>query len=55
MEELEVREDITKYTWGKLEQESFYPVLLSPKKGMKPGSTGNRWKVDVNIKLENDI
>jgi predicted transcriptional regulator of viral defense system len=55
MEALEVREDITKHTFDKLKQESFYPVLLSPKKGMKPGKTGNRWKVDVNIKLENDL
>ena len=55
MEVLEAREDIIKYAFDKLKQESFYPILLSPKKGMKPGKTGNRWKVDVNIKLENDL
>ncbi|MEZ4721787.1 MAG: type IV toxin-antitoxin system AbiEi family antitoxin [Flavobacteriales bacterium] len=33
----------------------FFPVLLSAKGNQKPGSTGNKWKVDVNIKLENDL
>jgi hypothetical protein len=27
----------------------FYPVLLSPEKGRKPGSVDNSWKIDVNI------
>lgn len=55
MEELEVKESIPKYIYDKLKKEKFYPILLSPKKGQKAGSTGNRWKIDVNIKLENDI
>lgn len=33
----------------------YYPVLLSPKSTQKPGAVDNRWKVDVNIKLESDL
>jgi len=39
----------------KLNQLTFYPILLSPKKNKKPGSVNNRWKVDVNLKLESDL
>lgn len=38
-----------------LQQSKFYPVLLSLKSGQKPGAVNNFWKVDVNIKLENDL
>ena len=31
----------------------YYPVLLSPQSAQKAGAVDNRWKVDVNIKLEN--
>lgn len=55
MEEIEVQESIPQLIYDRLKNERFYPVLLSPKKGQKAGSTGNRWKVDVNIKLENDL
>jgi predicted transcriptional regulator of viral defense system len=36
-------------------QQPFYPVLMSPKKNEKPGSANNRWKIDVNLKLESDL
>lgn len=39
----------------KLEATEFYPVLLSPKGKSRAGSVDNRWKVDVNLKLENDL
>ena len=38
-----------------LQQSKFFPVLLSPKSGQKPGAVDNPWKVDVNIKLESDL
>ncbi|HAD97364.1 MAG TPA: hypothetical protein DCG19_08150 [Cryomorphaceae bacterium] len=38
-----------------LQEASFYPTLLNPTKGQKPGSTGNRWKVDVNLQIESDL
>jgi len=38
-----------------LSLQKFYPVLLSPKSNQKPGSVNNRWKVDVNIKMESDL
>jgi hypothetical protein len=39
----------------KIKNTNFFPVLLSPKLNEKPGAVGNRWKVDVNVKLESDI
>ncbi|MBI1307011.1 MAG: hypothetical protein GC181_10455 [Bacteroidetes bacterium] len=39
----------------KINKEQFYPVLLSMSKSSKPGSVKNRWKIDVNIKLESDL
>lgn len=33
----------------------FFPVLLSPKSKQRPGAIDNRWKIDVNIKLESDL
>ncbi len=38
-----------------LKKSKFFPVLLSPKSGQKPGAVDNFWKVDVNIKLESDL
>ena len=38
-----------------LKGRNYYPVLLSPEKGRRPGSTENIWKVDVNIEMESDI
>jgi len=55
LEELECRNEITEYLYERLKQKPFYPVLLSPKKKEKPGAVSNRWKVDVNIKLESDL
>jgi predicted transcriptional regulator of viral defense system len=45
----------TEIIYEKLKQQPFYPVLLSPKKTQKPGSANNRWKIDVNLKLESDL
>ena len=38
-----------------LQQTNYYPVLLSPTANEKPGSARNRWKVDINLKLESDL
>lgn len=38
-----------------LKSGQYFPVLLSPKKEQKPGSVDNKWKVDVNTKLESDL
>lgn len=55
MEHLGAPEFITNEVYKILKQKPFYSILLTPKKGMKAGRTGNRWKVDANIKLESDI
>jgi predicted transcriptional regulator of viral defense system len=33
----------------------FYPILLNSDTKQKAGGVNNRWKVDVNIKLESDL
>ncbi len=55
LEELDIHPEITEYLYERLKQKPFYPVLLSPKRKEKPGSVKNRWKIDVNIKLDSDL
>ncbi|MFN3996998.1 type IV toxin-antitoxin system AbiEi family antitoxin [Algoriphagus sp.] len=33
----------------------YFPTLLSPKANQNPSAVNNKWKVDVNIKLETDL
>jgi predicted transcriptional regulator of viral defense system len=41
--------------YNHLKSGQYFPVLLSPKGNQKAGSVDNRWKVDVNIKLQSDL
>jgi len=52
IEEFRADNVLTEKLYNHLKKEDFYSILLSPKKGSKPGKTGNRWKVDVNLELE---
>jgi predicted transcriptional regulator of viral defense system len=55
LEELIGSNNLSDLIFEKLNQKPFYPILLSPKKSEKPGSVNNRWKIDVNLKLESDL
>lgn len=55
LEEIQTDHTLTDRLFDHLKINAFYPVVLSPKKGQKAGATGNRWKVDVNLKLESDL
>lgn len=55
LEELGICKEYQELIFVKLKNTNFFPVLLSPKLNEKPGAVGNRWKVDVNVKLESDI
>ena len=55
LEELQANKELIKPVSEHLKTSKYYPVLLTPKSGQKPGSIDNDWKVDVNIKLESDI
>ncbi|MFL0143079.1 type IV toxin-antitoxin system AbiEi family antitoxin [Tenacibaculum maritimum] len=55
LEELQIEEELISIVFEYLKTQKLYPVLLSPKSNEKPGSVTNKWKVDVNIKLESDI
>ncbi len=55
LEELSGKNAFTDIIYEKLKQQPYYPVLLSPGKNQKPGSANNRWKIDVNLKLESDL
>lgn len=55
LEKFAIDSTITDLIFEYLSDNKFYSVLLSPKKGQKAGKTGNRWKVDINIKIESDL
>ncbi len=55
LEEIGIKEDFQELIFMSLKSTNFFPVLLSPKSNEKPGAVNNRWKVAVNVKLENDI
>jgi predicted transcriptional regulator of viral defense system len=55
LERIETNEKLSRLIMEHLRQSKFFPVLLSPKSGQKPGAVDNPWKVDVNIKLESDL
>ena len=55
LEEIQADEKLTGQIMNHLKSSRFFPVLLSPKSGQKPGAVANRWKVDINIKLESDL
>lgn len=55
LEELEVDHNLYRPILVHLEAQNYFPVLLSPKSEEKPGAVKNKWKVDLNIKLESDL
>ena len=55
LDELQAGNELSDLIYERLKKESFYPVLLSPKNDQRAGKTGNRWKIDVNLKLETDL
>lgn len=55
LEEFGNNEEYQELIFEKLKRTNFFPVLLSPKSNEKPGAVNNRWKVDVNVKLESDL
>ncbi|MEY3421113.1 MAG: hypothetical protein RIR48_1402 [Bacteroidota bacterium] len=55
LEDLGMEVEFQEMIHSKLKAKNFFPVLLSPNSNEKPGAVDNRWKVDVNVKLENDL
>lgn len=55
LEELGLEEKFQEIIYSELKVRNFFPVLLSPKSKEKPGAVDNKWKVDVNVKLESDL
>lgn len=55
LEEINLESEIATTIYNHLKLQKFYPVLLSPKSNQKAGAVENRWKVDVNIKIESDL
>ncbi|HKL34085.1 MAG TPA: type IV toxin-antitoxin system AbiEi family antitoxin [Tangfeifania sp.] len=54
-EELGINENFQKIMFDHLVQSNFFPVLLTPNSGEKPGAVDNKWKVDVNVQIESDL
>lgn len=55
LEQFQTSKNLSQQIKIHLQKSKFYPVLLYPKSNQKPGAITNFWKVDVNIKLENDL
>lgn len=55
MEEFQADHGLISILFDHLGSVKYYPVLLSPNSNQKPGAVNNRWKVDINIKIESDI
>ncbi len=55
LDELQTGKHLSEQLLEYLSSQKYYPVLLSPRSGQKPGAVKNPWKVDVNVKLESDI
>lgn len=55
IEYIEPENEFLDLIYEHLEERRFYPVLLNIGDKNKPGSVDNRWKVDVNLKLESDL
>jgi len=55
LEELGIKEEFQEMIYSQLKAKNFFPILLSPKSNEKPGAVDNRWKVAINVKLENDL
>ena len=55
MDVFQADEDLIGLIMTHLKLLRFFPVLLSPKPGQKPGAVSNPWKVDINIDLESDL
>lgn len=55
LEEVDADENLSTQIKIHLKKSKFFPVLLSPKTGQKPGAVDNFWKVAINIKLESDL
>jgi len=55
LEQIGSEGEIQEMIYSALKAKNFFPVLLSPKSNEKPGTVDNKWKVDVNVKLESDL
>jgi predicted transcriptional regulator of viral defense system len=55
LDDIQIGYESTSIIYEALNSRNFYSILLSPKPGLKAGTTGNRWKVDVNIQLESEL
>ena len=55
LEELGAEENLISILFEHLQKQKFFPVLLNSNKRQNAGKTTNKWKVDINIKLESDL
>jgi len=55
LEELDIKEEFQEMIYSELKTKIFFPILLSPNSKEKPGAVDNKWKIDINVKLESDL
>jgi predicted transcriptional regulator of viral defense system len=55
LEELGMEAEFQEMIYSELKVKNFFPILLTPNSKEKPGAVDNKWKVDVNVKIESDL
>lgn len=55
LEEIDQENGLSNLIFRHLERQNIHPVLLKPTNQQRPGSVDNKWKVNVNQKLETDL
>ncbi|AZQ59839.1 hypothetical protein EJ994_13910 [Maribacter sp. MJ134] len=53
--EIDADNSLCEQIFEDLAKQKIYPVLLQPNSKQRPGAVDNKWKVDVNLKLESDL
>lgn len=53
--EIDTKNILCEQIFEDLAKQKIHPVLLQPNSNQRPGAVDNKWKVDVNIKLESDL
>ncbi|MDR6301695.1 type IV toxin-antitoxin system AbiEi family antitoxin domain-containing protein [Mesonia maritima] len=55
LDEINQKNGLSTLIFQHLENQKIHPVLLKPTNQQRPGSVDNKWKVDINLKLEGDL
>lgn len=55
LDQIDQENSLSNLIFQHLEKQKIHPILLKPTNKQRPGSVDNKWKVDTNLQLENDL